>query len=159
MADAYGSGPYERKFMQVQVLSPAPGDRSFWTISFFCTGLEPFKLLSPAPENRGMTLVVGPLFSFIRPGLEPSKPLSHAPHGSSQKAQPLVGIFSCKKGFLYLRNTFKKTTFSDPFRRNPSYCAIFEKLFFCRYFSWIEYCYAIFKISLCFHQIKLAHIV
>lgn len=25
MADAYGSGPYERKFMQVQVLSPAPG--------------------------------------------------------------------------------------------------------------------------------------
>lgn len=129
MADAYGSGPYERKFMQVQVLSPAPGDRSFWTISFFCTGLEPFKLLSPAPENRGMTLVVGPLFSFIRPGLEPSKPLSHAPHGSSQEAQPLVGIFSCKKGFLYLRNTFKKTTFSDPFRRNPSYCAIFEELF------------------------------
>ena len=134
MADAYGSGPYERKFMQVQVLSPAPGDRSFWTISFFCTGLEPFKLLSPAPENRGMTLVVGSLFSFIRPGREPSKPLSHAPHGSSQEAQPLVGIFSCKKDFLYLRNTFKKTTFSDPFRRNPSYCAIFEELFFAAIF-------------------------
>ena len=28
LADAYGSGPYERKFMQVQVLSPAPRFKS-----------------------------------------------------------------------------------------------------------------------------------
>ena len=28
MADAYGSGPYERKFMQVQVLLPAPNQHN-----------------------------------------------------------------------------------------------------------------------------------
>ncbi len=28
MADAYGSGPYESNFMQVQVLLPAPNSRN-----------------------------------------------------------------------------------------------------------------------------------
>ena len=28
LADAYGSGPYERKFMQVQVLLSAPNSKS-----------------------------------------------------------------------------------------------------------------------------------
>ncbi len=33
LADAYGSGPYERKFMQVQVLLPAPSkDADFDTM-------------------------------------------------------------------------------------------------------------------------------
>ena len=34
LADAYGSGPYERKFMQVQVLSPAPGRVPKWVLDF-----------------------------------------------------------------------------------------------------------------------------
>ena len=36
LADAYGSGPYERKFMQVQVLSPAPGRVPKWVLDFLC---------------------------------------------------------------------------------------------------------------------------
>ena len=41
MADAYGSGPYERKFMQVQVLSPAPGRVPKWVLDFLCLEKAP----------------------------------------------------------------------------------------------------------------------
>ena len=45
LADAYGSGPYERKFMQVQVLLPAPSKRQgLLALSLaLCRGLEPEK--------------------------------------------------------------------------------------------------------------------
>ena len=34
LADAYGSGPYESNFMEVQVLLPAPIRVSIWILGF-----------------------------------------------------------------------------------------------------------------------------
>ena len=46
LADAYGSGPYESNFMQVQVLLSAPKKRSYpfrggFSFCIKATGLEP----------------------------------------------------------------------------------------------------------------------
>ena len=35
LADAYGSGPYESNFMQVQVLLPAPKEKNPTVVGFF----------------------------------------------------------------------------------------------------------------------------
>ena len=59
MADAYGSGPYERKFMQVQVLSPAPGRVPIRVLDFLCPlwiAAPPRKKSCPAARLQAPSL-------------------------------------------------------------------------------------------------------
>ena len=64
LADAYGSGPYERKFMQVQVLSPAPG----WSDKIDVTPfLFDFKRLSAVFKNNSHTTFTVDVQGTLRP--------------------------------------------------------------------------------------------
>ena len=57
LADAYGSGPYESNFMQVQVLLPAPKSRSRKWMGFYFLPLDSHSAISPLLNKKRITAV------------------------------------------------------------------------------------------------------
>ena len=90
LADAYGSGPYECKFMQVQVLLPAPNEnpvfrlKTAWILGFshLCALFSVSRKRSKSPQKplnftsyntkcntKTHVQRTGPLFSFLQKNL------------------------------------------------------------------------------------------
>ena len=120
LADAYGSGPYECKFMQVQVLLPAPNEnpvfrlKTAWILGFshlyalfsvsqkcLKSPQKPLNFASCSTKYNTKAHVqrTGPLFSFLQKNL-----LSV----NRKTANPLLSFLCSHKRFRYKNSVVLK---------------------------------------------------